>query len=154
MRLLVMAVLALIAISCSSTPCFAQTPRDYVELFGSKLTFSEMQKRGGILVGTPTRDKKGIVFLPVEFDISGVRKITVQPTTMDSGYIVKRVDVRVSKNEIHLTVVKAYLTSRKTVSQRHSGPVRVGKIRAGEYQVFYVSSKKDKTKLADVAVPE
>ncbi|HIA54534.1 MAG TPA: hypothetical protein EYN91_21020 [Candidatus Melainabacteria bacterium] len=141
MRHFSIVVIAVVFVTIAASKAFAGPVGDFKFLFGSKCTIDCMGP-AGIKVGEATRNAKGVVYLPLRFSLMG------------SGDYVKKISFRTVKNEIYLCVERGVLTLRKSASGMHDGPVRVGKIPPGDYQLFYSSSKNEKVKISDLKVPE
>ena len=94
-----------------------------------------MQSVGGIGVGEPSRTDKGGWVLPVVCDVSGLRKVTREPTKLNSGLAVTRMLHQVSAAEIRISVVlNAPLGS--SPSSRCT-EISLGGINTGAYRVVY-----------------
>jgi hypothetical protein len=118
--------------------------------FSEKLNFQGIQQVGGIAVGKPFR-KGRTVYLPVECNVSGEQKITVEPTTMNSGSAIRHIAKNVEKDAIFLTVVMTVIHGKLTTTPK--GPVKLGRIAHGDYKVYYRSPGASDVLLATVSVP-
>lgn len=139
----------LILLTLTNGISFANPISDLKFVLPSKCDLNELTYRSdsgvfcrGVSVGTPSRDAKGIVFLPLTFSLAS------------SSHYVKKISVRIKRYDIHLCVEQGFLTSTKSASGSHSGPVRLGNIPAGRYQVLYDLPKKKTSKITDITVQE
>ena len=106
---------------------------------------------GGIAIGTPSRNLRGSVYLPVNCDVSGLTTITKKPTMINSALVVKGIDKKIADKYI-LISVDSGLASVISKTCTCSG-VDLGDIPNGDYQVFYYGSDREKHFLGKVAVP-
>lgn len=123
-----------------------------IGLLTEKWKWKTIQSAGGIKVGTPFRDKNRVVFLPVDCDVSGLRKITVEPLGMNSGLVLKKIRVRVIRSEIHLQVITTL--AHGSLGSSPKEPVRLGKLARGNYDVLYDSAPEAAVFIDKVTVPE
>ena len=110
-----------------------------------------VQSVGGIAVGTPYRSDDGRVFLPIDFDVSGLRAITTQPTTMNSGMMCAAPLVDVGPQVISITV------RTELADKGGYGPgcpdADLGDLAAGRYAVVYASPDGSEHPLGTIDVP-
>jgi hypothetical protein len=108
-----------------------------------------VQSVGGLAIGTPQRDSRGYVMLPIRCDVSGSQTITVHPTTMYSGLSCDSPAVRVSSTNICITV-RAGLFSK---GDARCPPADLGKLASGDYSVFYLSPDGAQQPLGNIHIP-
>jgi len=109
-----------------------------------------MESVGGIAIGTPSRDPQGHVFLPVRCDVSGLTAISKKPTTLNSALSVKSLKKKVEEQKIYISVKTGVISKGETC--KCSG-VDLGNIPAGNYEVLYYGSDREKYPLGTVTVP-
>ena len=109
-----------------------------------------MESVGGISIGTPSRNLQGSVYLPVICDVSGLTTITRKPTVLNSALVVTGIDKKIEDKRIYISVSTGLAS--KNSSCTCSG-VDMGSIPAGDYQVFYYGSDREKHSLGKVTVP-
>lgn len=109
-----------------------------------------MQSVGGIDVGIPTRNPDGRVSLPVRCDVSGVTTITQKPTTVNSAFAVKIIKKKVDERNIYISVKTGLVSKNETCL---CSCIDLGDIPAGDYQVFYRGSDREKHPLGSITVP-
>jgi hypothetical protein len=103
---------------------------------------------GGMSIGTP-REENGEWLLPVEADVSGLRTVTVKPTTLNSALACKEVRSSVNNNVIHLSLITAL------AAKGHSSTcpaAKLGTIAPGRYVVFYGGRKDKVVRLGEVNI--
>jgi hypothetical protein len=92
-----------------------------------------MQSVGGLSIGQPHRANEK-VYLPVACDVSGLTTITVKPTTMNSGLVVR--DVRASRRGAAVYIwVRTSLPHGK--DGQPCGTAELGDLPPGKYTVYY-----------------
>jgi hypothetical protein len=74
--------------------------------------------------------------LLVECDVSGLKKVTVKPTTLNSGMGVRELKQKRDGNTIYLTLVTSVIEKGITSSPK---PVDLSAYPAGEYSVQYLN---------------
>ncbi len=114
-------LLVIVAFACTS--CGTTEPRSW----------DFVQSVGGIQVGTPLISEVGGWVLPVVADVSGTKKVTVAPTTNNSG-LVCDTKASVEGQAIYVTVSTALPEGTRTASCPFAG---LGKIPYGTYSVLY-----------------
>jgi hypothetical protein len=107
-----------------------------------------VQAVGGIALGTP-KQVEGRWFLPVLVDVSGVEKVTTQPTAMNSALVCALTRAAIESNKISLTIVTA-LTKKNTTSRCPSA--ELGALKPGKYSVFYRGQDEEPHPLGEVAI--
>ena len=110
-----------------------------------------MESVGGISTGNPYRTSKGTIYLPINCDVSGLTEITRKPTLMNSALVVDAVTAKVRKNEILISVETGLV--RKNSTCRCEG-VDLRNIPAGQYDVLYYGSDRQKHKIGTALVPQ
>ena len=110
-----------------------------------------VQSVGGIAVGTPYRIDDGRVLLPIDFDVSGLRAITTQPTLMNSAMNCAAPLVDVRSQVIAITV------RTELADKGGYGPgcpdADLGDLAAGRYAVVYGSPDGSEHPLGTIEVP-
>ena len=143
MKTPVLTSIAVIFVAVGCTSIVASTTR-------SSRDWQFVQSVGGIAVGTPTRDSRGHVLLPIRCDVSGVNSITTKPSTMNSALVCVAPSTRVRNSTVYLTIrtslpAEAYDCRCPTAD--------LGAIAPGEYSVIYRSPRGDEHSLDSIEVP-
>jgi hypothetical protein len=100
----------------------------------STLTWSDIQRYGGLKVGQPLDTEKGY-FLPIICNVSGNDSITLRPTSLNSSNVCKRTRVTINKNNIFICVkVSGPYFDDETCNCK---AIRLGQLNQGHYKVFY-----------------
>jgi hypothetical protein len=105
----------------------------FAGILPERQTWAFMQSVGGISIGSPYRDGTGFS-VPLSCDVSGLKKITVQPAMLNSALAADDVDVVVTDRVIYLTVVTTPVSRNKSPLCK---PALLGDLSSGEYQVIY-----------------
>ena len=110
-----------------------------------------IQSVGGISLGAPVRDAAGRVSVPVSCDVSGLHRVTIQPTTINSALVCLPPRVSVRQGAIYFTVVTS------VVSDRYPSPLcpslALGRIASGAYSVVYLSPDGSHQPLGNLIIP-
>jgi len=125
-------------------PCLAQAGL-LSWWFGQPWSF--MQSVGGIRVTGAERLPDGSVSLDVDCDVSGLRAVTVRPTTLNSAIGVGGVAVKRRESTLILSVHGA---AQATCTCPHP---TLRSLPAGEYAVAYQGSDRQLHPLGSVIVP-
>ena len=118
-------------------------------LFDTKRDWQFVQSVGGMALGTPHRDDRKHVILPIRCSVAG-ETITTHPTTAYSGLAFDTPVIRVSSTNI-------FLTFRTTLPGKHDAqcpPADLGKIAGGDYAVFYRSPDGTRQELGSIHLPD
>lgn len=109
----------------------------YVEgaLIGTKRGWGFMLSVGGLTLGTP-QSQNGNWSLPVNCDISGLKQFSMKPTIVNSGIVWADTDASIEKDKIYLTI-ETWVAGSFNKSTTACGPGSLGKLKAGQYQVYY-----------------
>ncbi len=107
-----------------------------------------VQSVGGIKVEAPTRNATGWL-LPVQADVSGLSKITVQPTLLNSALTCKKVKTEIEGNAIYLTLVTGLVSDKESPL---CPPAALGGIAQGQYIVYYRSRNEQAVKLTEITI--
>lgn len=110
-----------------------------------------VQSVGGLALGTPGRDDRGHVLLPLRCDVSGTQAITVQPTTMNSGLVCEAPAARVRSNTVFLTIRTFIAGSDK--AEARCPAADLGAQPAGAYSVIYLSPDGSQHPLGSIQIP-
>jgi hypothetical protein len=111
-------------------------------------SWSFVQSIGGIAVGQPTKVAKRWL-LPVRADVSGLQKITLKPTALNSG---------LSCNSVNASVEGQVISIAISTSIAGSGlnslcpSAQLGQLKPGTYAVVYRGPDGQTTQLRNVAV--
>jgi hypothetical protein len=132
-------------------PAFAdRTSEQKSKPMPDKWTF--IQSVGGIKIGQAYRAANGHVWLPVKCDVSGLMHITTQPIALNSGLVVKGINVKKSGREIRISVITSSMP-RGHLTSSYDAPVKLGKLDSEPYSIFYDSSKENPPLLGKIRVP-
>ena len=110
-----------------------------------------VQRVGGIAVGTPVRAPNGHVLLPIDCNVSGLKTITVQPTTMNSSIVCAEPRVRVESHAISITIRTTFPS--KSYRNPRCPDADLGVLSEGEYSVTYAEPDGTLHPLGTVVVP-
>lgn len=94
-----------------------------------------VQSIGGISVNPPLQTPEGWS-LPINCDVSGLRRVTVKPSTLNSALVCSNVTVSQTGNRIFITVQTALVRQDKTTTSS-CGAVPLGNLKPGEYEILY-----------------
>ena len=131
-----------VAVGCTSVVSFAaRSSRDW----------QFIQSVGGIALGSPQRDARRHVLLPIRCDVSGTQTITVRPTAINSALVCEPPVVRVRSSTVLLTI-------RTTIASDHNSNARcpaadLGALAPGEYSVIYRSPDGSQHPLGSIQIP-
>ena len=101
---------------------------------GKAEDWSFIQGVGGIAIRAPYRTKGGVV-LPVDCDVSGLRAITLKPTRVNSGLVVRNIRTVRLGTTIYLNVMTTVASSAHTSAA--CGLAELGDVPTGTYTVIY-----------------
>ena len=96
--------------------------------------WSFVQQTGGIRIASPV-EKEGRMFLPVEYYVQGTVAITCQPTLVNSGLAVKKIELKKQGAQIVIRVITQIVEKGSNVGRIHY--VNLPEVPAGTYEVFY-----------------
>lgn len=133
---------SLVAVGCTSLVSVA---------FRSACDWQFVQSVGGIALGTPQRDDRGHVLLPIRCNVSGFQTITVRPTTINSGIVCEPPLVRVRSSTVFLTI-RTTIPSKRNPNARCPA-ADLGALAAGEYSVIYHSPDGSQHPLGSIQIP-
>lgn len=139
-------VLACIAIILISEGCANASLFQW--LHGKPWKF--MEDAGGVAVESASRKPQGNVSLSVRCDISGLTTITKKPVTSHSALSVKSIKKHVEEQKIYISVKTGLISKHETCV---CSEVDLGDIPAGQYEVIYYGSDREKHSLGFVTVP-
>ena len=100
--------------------------------FDTKRDWQFVQSVGGLAIGSPRRDDRKHVILPIRCSLAG-DTVTRKPTTGYSGLAFDTPIVRVSSTNVFLT----FRTTLPGKRDAQCPPADLGKIAGGDYAVFY-----------------
>lgn len=130
-----MLAISLVPLLLSRSECFGAS----VKPFSSGLDYAFVKQVGGLTVGQLRRLGDGSSELPVTFDISGLKEISVKPTSLNSMMVVKKIWFKRKGYEIHISLVSTY--PHGSFSSSTPGAINLGKLPIGDYRVIYDSPK-------------
>jgi hypothetical protein len=116
--------------------------------FETKCDWPFVQSVGGMAIGTPQRNEKKHVILPIKCNLAG-QTITTHPVTAYSGLAFDTPAIRVNSTNIFLTV-------RTTLPGKRDAqcpPADLGKLASGDYAVFYRNPDGTRQPLGTIHVP-
>ena len=93
-----------------------------------------IQQTGGIRIAQPVL-REGTLQLPVEYDVSGLTRVTQTPTLINSALVVKEVKLTRTGSQLVLRVVTQGIESDPQIGHWHYVDLR--NVPAGRYQVYY-----------------
>jgi hypothetical protein len=102
-----------------------------------KMDWAFIQAVGGISVGEPLRTEDGF-YLPIDCDVSGLKQVTVKPTTINSALICSKIYVSIKDKNIYITISTGLPGGR---DNSQCSAVRIGYPESGDYTVFYKDPK-------------
>lgn len=114
-------------------------------------SWESIQSMGGISLGAPSRDAAGNVSVPVNCDVSGLHKVTVQPTGIDSGAVCLPPRVSVKQGTIYVTVITTIASDRHP--SPYCPPLALGRIAPGTYAAVYLSPDGSQQPLGHLTIP-
>ena len=118
-------------------------------IFSTSRDWQFVQSVGGLAIGTPHRDDRKHVILPIRCDISGTQTITVHPTTGYSGLACDLPAVHVHSTNVFVTVCTILPGKRDS----RCPAADLGKLADGDYSVFYLSPDGKQEPLGSIYVP-
>jgi hypothetical protein len=111
--------------------------------------WSFIQSVGGLGVDEPQKLDNGNYRLPVRCDVSGLHAITVKPTTLNSGLIVRETRATVREHTVQIWIVTC-------VADKHHNArapdVILKNLPPGTYQVQYRSRDGSLTRLREIEI--
>lgn len=107
-----------------------------------------VESAGGLSVG-PASQNNGKWSLAIQADVSGLEKITVKPTRINSALICERTTASVEGNAIHLTIHTGLIREGYST---HCPAADLGELAAGSYQLFYKSPNGELHPLGDITL--
>lgn len=117
-------------------------------LFAESRSWQFVQSVGGIEIGIPVQSDNGWI-LPLRCDVSGLRAITVKPTTLNSGLSCGPVEVVTEGKTI-------FITLKTDVAGKGRSAVcpaaLLGNLPAGKYSVFYRYANENPVALGEISI--
>ena len=121
MRIIELAVILLLSVAaCSDT-------------IGGIASWKFVQSVGGLSIGDPVRDALGWT-LPVRANVSGLTKVTVQPTSLNSGIACLETRAMVEGSTIFISIVTGAAGVGRVA---RCPPAVLGQLAPGRYSVVY-----------------
>jgi len=111
-------------------------------------SWSFVQTIGGIAVGQPTKVANRWL-LPVRADVSGLQKITLKPTALNSGLSCYTVNASVEGQVIYIAISTSIAGSGRNSL---CPSAYLGQLKPGTYAVVYRGPDGQTTQLRNVAV--
>jgi hypothetical protein len=136
-------IVGLLLVSLAIRQSFGQS------IFSTARDWQFVQSVGGLAIGTPHRDDRKHVILPIRCDITGAQTITIHPITGYSGLAFDLPAVRVHSTNVFITVC-TILPGKRDAS---CPPADLGKLAGGDYSVFYSSPGGKREPLGSIKVP-
>lgn len=102
-----------------------------------------VQAVGGIAIEQPKRQNQRLI-LPVHADVSGLTRVTVKPSLVNSGLVCETVLLTRTGQEIDLTILTGLV--RQGLSPQCPA-ADLGYLPPGAYRVFYLSPNGEKQAL-------
>lgn len=107
-----------------------------------------IQSVGGIALGSASVSE-GEWSLAVRANVSGVEKITVKPTILNSALICESITASVQGGTIYLTINSGLARDGYSAS---CPAAHLGQAKEGSYQVFYKSSNGETQRLGEIVL--
>ncbi len=113
-------------------------------------TWDFMHSVGGISIADPFRED-GTWYLPVLCDVSGTRKVTVEPTRLNSALATADVRIQVKGMAVYVTVVTTMASHNQSSLCK---PAALGNVPVGTYSVFYRDPDGTRHKLGKISIKQ
>ena len=107
-----------------------------------------IQSVGGLSLKQPAKTPAGWL-LPVQADVSGLNKVTVQPTLLNSGVACANTRANVEGSVIILSVITSVAGGG---SSSQCPPAKLGSIAPGTYAVRYRGGDKSDIALGEIVI--
>ena len=104
-----------------------------VDALAERASWKFLQSVGGMTIGEPRREGAGWI-LPVHADVSGLTKISAQPTTLNSGIACVETRASVEGSTVALSIVTGLAGSGLIA---RCPAAMLGHIAPGRYSVVY-----------------
>jgi hypothetical protein len=95
-----------------------------------------MESVGGMKVGAPQPQEGGGWLLPLECDLTGLRRISTDPTILNSTQVIEQARWRIVDNQLQVTLLlkpSSYATDAARCT-----PLRLQGVKPGEYEAVYL----------------
>jgi hypothetical protein len=125
------------------------TPGHGTPPFEQARSLAFLQARGGILVEQSFR-KNNRWWLAVECNVSGIKAITVTPTTIHSGLAWSKSIASIDGDRIYLQVFTAVQGTQ--APSANCGPAALQRVEAQSYQVYYLDPDDSRHHLGQVEI--
>ena len=96
-----------------------------------------IQSVGGLFVGNPKHLESDNWYLPIDCDVSGIRTITIKPTTVNSALVVRKIKTKVKLNTVQIWVITS-VADKQNISSSSTGVTLKG-ITEGSYKIEYLN---------------
>ena len=121
----------------------------FITLTRNSRDWTFIQSVGGIKIEKPLETEDGF-YLPVVCNVSGQDSVTVKPKGPNSALFCLKTKTTVEENKVFLTVVTGYALFDKLDTK--SRAVRIGKLKSGNYTVFYKDKKSGEHKIGEFTI--
>lgn len=121
----------------------------FITLTRDSRDWTFIQSVGGIKTEKPLDTEDGF-YLPITCNVSGQDSVTVKPKGMNSALFCLKTKTRIKDNKIYLTVITGYSLFEKLDSKCKA--VKIGKLRPGNYKVFYENEKSDNYQIGEFTI--
>lgn len=121
----------------------------FITLTRSSKDWNFIQSVGGIKTEKPLETEDGF-YLPVICNVSGLDSVTVKPKGVNSALFCLKTKTTITKDKIYLTVITGY--SLFDNPDRKCKAVRIGKLKPGNYKVFYKDNKSDEHRIGEFTI--
>jgi len=111
-------------------------------------SWSFVQTIGGVAVGQPSKVANGWL-LPVYADVSGLQRITLKPTALNSGLSCNTVNASVEGRVIYIAISTSIAGSGRNSL---CPSAQLGQLKPGTYAVVYRGPDGQTTQLRSIAV--
>lgn len=119
-------------------------------LSAQKRPWAFVQAVGGIEVMAPVRDGHGWR-LPVNCNVSGLKRITREPTQLNSALVIRSIDVESRGGDLWVSVVTCLAGEGRGAGGLHYADV--SNLRPGRYRVFYGREGDTAHAIGSVVIP-
>lgn len=110
--------------------------------------WSFIEKVGGLEIGKPYKELN-TNYLPINVDVSGLKKVTTKPTTLNSALMCSRTGHIIKDNEIHISI---YTSLINETAGRNCKSIPLLGIKEGKYTVYYSTKNTEKHKLGSITI--
>lgn len=94
-----------------------------------------IESLGGLRVGAPEPLEEGGWRLPLECDLTGLRRITTTPTALNTTLVIDRIDWRLEEQDLLISL--SLKGSPYATDESRCQPLTLTELRPGNYLVHY-----------------